>query len=376
MFLFFPPVGTVAELAGAPKGAAAKLKRLVGLASAPNGDFFACTRPAKELEIDPRISDKTIKKALRSRRHTLGTSKKLSKLESPIEQCFGIKIFDITVPDEVLRTGLCWWEWRELADLIDNGRAADFLPRTTHYFRKLALWEKKTAEEIESCKPDYEQGLVRLIDNQFVKMLCPEISPKTILRDVPPLRTLEDVVCFRDRSRLFKEWLIHCRVSLLMDLLAHADIEYCKMHILPKGSTTQELRSTSPVVGILPTTRGNKLVLPISLLFERWFELSKLPSWRQFAKNIPGNTELNEKSKILRRWRNGSHIPSEYSIQGFLANWLKREDERDLGLLRFRIARFLTKLYQSLQKALPDTDDEQRVQMFWSFHRHRKRHLR
>src|SRR5207249_11076444 len=118
---------------------------------------------------------------------------------------------------------------------------------------------------------------------------------------------------FLNHNTTFLRWLTHCRVSLLMDILALADIEYSQNHILSESATAQKLRSVSMVAPILPRFRDKKLMLPIPLLLERLKEGKRIRLWKQLAVYIHGVDKPEEKCRVLRRWRSGKRVPTDYS---------------------------------------------------------------
>jgi len=287
---------------------------------------------------------------------------------------FGIKKLIFDTPSEVVGTRLCWHEWLNLADYADDNLPAEFLPRTRDYVRKLALQERKVVRDLAGCR-DCKQAAARLVNNPFTCRLCPEIPAKNVIRQIPVMRTKKDMRLL-NKNKIFRRWLTHCRISLLMDILALADIEFCKNHILPESATVQRLRSASMVAPILPSIRYNKSELPLPLLFER-FRQGKQISWRKLARYIGGRTALQEKWRMLKRWRSGKRRTSDYSIQRFLSNLLQHESEefRAVALLRYRIALLLTNLHARVKK-LRTVTRAQRLQMFHTFHKHRERHFR
>ena len=91
---------------------------------------------------------------------------------------------------------------------------------------------------------------------------------------------------------------------------------------------------------------------------------------------IPGPTKLNEKAKMLRRWRHGKHLPDERSIRQILNGLIpKHEDHRHVGFLRYRIALLLQRFYKAIEKAWPESSEDERVTLFRTFNEHRANHM-
>ena len=361
MPLLFLPIQKVFESAGAPKGAAAQFKWLV--------------REILHIDRLP-MTDKTLRKALSSQTHTPRTSTKLADLNEQIAKGLGMKSLIADVPSEVVGTRLCWHEWLHLANCNADNLPADFLPHTRDYIRKLALYERQIVQALAGCGPDCERAVVRLINNRLTRKLCTEIPAKTVIRQIRDMRTKEDYLRFLPKHSLFLRWLTHCRISLLMDILALADIEYYKTYLLPENATAQKLHSVSMVAPILPGMRDGKLALPIPLLFERFKNGKRIPSWILLARYIGGCTSLRAKYEMLKRWRRGKPIPSVDTIKCFLDNLIQHERLRADALRRYRVALLLTNLHAGVKRTLPEVYDDQRLQMFHTFHGHRRRHLR
>jgi hypothetical protein len=213
--------------------------------------------------------------------------------------------------------------------------------------------------------------MLAMVDNELAHRLCPHIPPCEILNALPKMKSRSDLERFRVSNPHFKEWYMHCVISLLMNILASADLEFMQNHVLEEGAPRWELEQRSVVLRILPQVVDGKLELPIPTLLKLWQEVFKFPSVRQIAANIPKVKDLNEKARMWRRWLRGKHLPSAKKVQGILENLVKHEGVRELAFRRYQIALLLTQLYRSLKKAWPESTVEDRVRLFQTFSEHR-----
>jgi len=357
MPLFFLPFEQVTDWAGLPKGTAARYRWL-----------------ATKLELDRKLQmdEKTLRKAVRGLgKVSKRTQKELVDLQMAIASKLGAVWPPANPPDEVLGITLRWHEWDGFARYEDANLPGCFLPATRNFIRCRAMAEREVAVSIAAA-PDVRSAVVALVDNPLARVLCPEIGPTRLLHDLEQPTNQGDLERFGAANPLLKRWRVHCMVSLLMEILAHADIEFCREHLLPENACTEELVRNSMILRILPTIANGTLIRPIPALLECWSESAT--SYRKLALMIPGASK-KEKANMFKRWRKGKHIPIGHSIEGFLHNLIPNEHGCQIALLRYRIALLLHGLYIAVENALPGTSDQDRVRMFQTFVQHRLKHI-
>ena len=358
MPLFFLPFELVAEWAGAPKGLAASNRWL----AATLGLAF------------PSMDDKTLRNALKSPEGaSKRTRSKLASLDNAITSKLGIAWPPTVVPEEAVGTTLRWPEWEAFTGRGDGNPAINVLPETRKTIQRLAIAERDVARCIAAA-PDLQSAVVSLVDNPLARLLCSDNTAATILQHLPKLKSVSDLKEFAS-DPVFKRWQVHCVVSLLMNILAKADLEYCKDYIPLKGASSEPLER-SMVLRILPRVSAETAILPLPALLQCWYESGKSKgkgfSYRQMAKMIPGPTNTENKAKMLRLWRQGKHIPDKHGIEGIIKGLIpEHESDRQVARVRYHIAQLLHRLYRSVEQAWPGSTVRERVRLFQTFVQHR-----
>lgn len=112
-------------------------------------------------------------------------------------------------------------------------------------------------------------------------------------------------------------------LEMVLSLLAGLDAEVC--HSL--------FRSDSLVLDVLPTTQtGNKN--PTSLFF-KWIKTQiGLPTISAILKTEKAS-ELKLDDSLLKRWSNGSHMPSEQALTDFLESFLDDSTAKDIWMRHY-----------------------------------------
>ena len=258
-----------------------------------------------------------------------------------------------------------WSQWFDFALRGDNIIPIIELPFTRRYLAKVALEERDLMKSMLEQSPG---GRVQvLLNHSFVRRLC--TSEELV---VEPLK---QAVCkspkLLQKNHLFRRWKAHCRVSVLMDILAAADLEFCdgfKDHSAFSG------RDISFFAPILPT--GNRYTSPVWRLLKRWRDFVSDKSWGQFAERLAGYADPENTRTSISRWKKGTVIPNVDTFQAFLRDHIPHADVRRTARIRMHMAVLMANLYKDVLKIAPKTTHSERLLMFATFKRHRARHQR
>ncbi|HEY5909212.1 MAG TPA: hypothetical protein VJA21_01265 [Verrucomicrobiae bacterium] len=302
---------------------------------------------------------KTLRSAFRRTRLTPKTEQKLNEFVTKLVEKVRGKSSVALTRSQNLRT---WEIWRGLGDYQDNNFPATCLPRTRQLLKDLAAQEGVVVDGFFARLPHISAATCYLLTSPLAVLLAApcEVRIGPLLKSAKKLRTPQDFLAFRTQDERFRYWQAHCVVSLIMRILAQADVEI-----------SRELKSGRSIVApILPAIRNGKLHLPIRLLLERWANLLNV-SYKKMSAQGKGRLDEEDSRRKLESWLNNEHTPSIESIRILLEGIVPNQQEREWAVKRYRIALLLTHLFEVLQLALPHVGVAERISLFVTFHRHR-----
>ena len=307
-------------------------------------------------------SDKTLRTLEHRRRLTRKTEEKLAALERKVVETFGAKS-SIPLTGDAIRNLSNWEEWFRFADYSDVNLPKDFLPKTRRHIRLLARKEENMVQGFLRAGPDLVASTVYLLQNPFARMLCAEGELPTggIIRAAKELKGTRDFGRFYAENPDLRHWHGHCVVSLLMSILAAANLEASHAH-----KTTR-----SVIEPMLPIAEKGKVVRPVVRLLKRWRSI-KGKSVKAMSALCKGDEDEEDARRKWESWETEECCPLIGSIQTVLSKIAPNQRERALGEVRFQTALLLDGLYRLTEAKLPQIGMEERLRMFQTFGRHRR----
>lgn len=260
------------------------------------------------------------------------------------------------------------WEWYMFARMSENTDASHELLQTRERIQKLAIIERdllrREPEAFDPQKPWPEHFLLSTLAR------IPGEDPQ------PPAP--EEI----------PSWLLRRRFSLLMDILAILDVEYCAQYLLPEEATMCRRRESSILEPILPVVEQGRLVNPLARLFCLWCKRFALDTPTLAAVFFGSDTASNDPDRLrqVRAWRSGDKR-AHPDMVAQLIRWARKEcDEgpewaqymKERYLLAYGLTGLCNELLKGADEAkggLPRMQPEQIPDLFEPFRLHRKAHL-
>lgn len=296
--VFFLPIPQFLELWGGPKGTG----------------YFRMMESMTGVPID--ISEKTIRRTFQDRvPPSKSTERKIKQWsDNLIQKHYLLKdIFEYGKSLIGLRHAEA--DWRGALKGLSIGANGRVYPRTLEYIGSILDDEAEYYRSAQVHRDQPEAFLRRLLTESFFTKYGLPISEQII-------HTVTEQVSYDPIENLTRQpevnhSLIFGLISLQMDILAHAEVEWFIENI---EQLQERNLFKSQLSKLLPKVIGNKISSPVTSFFHLLRKHFDISSWNAMAETMvmDGQADIESKRRKLMGWVQGDHSPNNEKVFEFL----------------------------------------------------------